>query len=132
MANKLYPHRFLVSLFSFRCRCFSETPLSRFVDTMSCNKNTVTLFTCRLSSPRNSFLNVLIHEVQISIHLNLFTSTPFFDCLPLFWGSGMKPKVRARLRVLVNSYFGQLVPKNSYFTFPWSTRTLCLWSTHTF
>ena len=34
--------------------------------------------------------------MQISIHLNLFTSTPFFDCLPLFFGSGMKPKVRAR------------------------------------
>ena len=95
MANKLYTHRFLVSLFSLRYRCFSETPLSRFVDTMSCNKNTVTLFTCHLSSPRNSFLNVLKHDMQISIHLNLFTWTPFFDCLPLFLGSGMKPKVPA-------------------------------------
>ena len=35
-------------------------------------------------------------------------------------------------RTFTNSYFGQLVPKNSYFTFPWSTRTLCLWSTRTF
>ena len=34
--------------------------------------------------------------MHISIHLNLFTSTPFFDCLPLFFGSGMKPKIRAR------------------------------------
>ena len=34
--------------------------------------------------------------------------------------------------VLVNSYFGQFVPKNSYFAFPWSTRTLCLWSARTF
>ena len=28
---------------------------------------------------------------------------------------------------LVNSYL-----TNSYFIFPWSTRTLCLWSTRTF